>query len=94
MKPLVELKNFGSSTHVVICGLDISMGVYGVKYWIKKEQRSTFVKKKPVLRLDIDLVEFVKCLEKFSDEDIQSALEILKLYFRDKELLKQWRSQL
>ncbi len=28
-KPILELKNFGRSTHVIICGLDVSRGITG-----------------------------------------------------------------
>lgn len=93
LKPFIEIQNYGSSTRINVCGLDLSEAICGIRYLVKNKKKYQ-VRHRPILRLDIDVQEFVEILEKLNADDIEKALDILKPYFHNKELLKKWRSML
>ena len=74
-KPILELKNFGRSTHVIICGLDVSRGITGASL----VQMNTNLGN-PELTVTVDIREMLRGLSEITPIQLEQAKEIIKPY--------------
>lgn len=74
-KPIVELKNFGRSTHVIICGLDVSRGVIGASLVQTNNKLGN-----PELTVTVDIREMLRGVSELTPGQLEQAKEIIKSY--------------
>jgi len=91
-RPLIEVQNYKKHTQVVFAGIDLSKAIYAFEYIVKKKKGKTAIS--PRIRLEIDVCELVRLLEKLNEDDIMRVIDTLDPYFVEKRLLKEWRSRL
>lgn len=78
-KPVIEFQNFGRSTHIIICGMDLSKGIYGASFDQLKDMDG------PKLTLSVDVRELLRTISEITPEQMEQARKVIRPYLAGDE---------